>query len=36
MADDIGAEGLASYGSTIYTTPNPDRRAAEAGLDPPA
>ena len=22
MADDIGAEGLACYGSTIYTTPH--------------
>ena len=29
MADDIGAEGLACYGSTIYTTPNLDRMAAE-------
>lgn len=29
MADDIGAEGLASYGSTIYTTPNLDRMAQE-------
>ena len=29
MADDIGAEGLACYGSTIYTTPQLDRMAAE-------
>ena len=29
MADDIGAEGLACYGSTIFTTPNLDRMAAE-------
>jgi arylsulfatase A len=29
LADDIGAEGLACYGSTIYTTPNLDRMAAE-------
>jgi arylsulfatase A len=29
MADDIGAEGLACYGSTIYTTPNLDRMAKE-------
>jgi len=29
MADDIGAEGLACYGSTIYTTPHLDRMAAE-------
>ncbi|MEM8913779.1 MAG: sulfatase-like hydrolase/transferase [Planctomycetota bacterium] len=29
MADDIGAEGLACYGSTIYTTPNLDQMAAE-------
>jgi len=29
MADDLGAEGLACYGSTIYTTPNLDRMAAE-------
>ena len=28
MADDLGAEGLACYGSTIYTTPNLDRMAA--------
>ncbi len=28
MADDIGAEGLACYGSTIYTTPHLDRMAA--------
>jgi arylsulfatase A-like enzyme len=29
MADDIGAEGLACYGSTIYTTPNLDQMASE-------
>ena len=29
MADDIGAEGLACYGSTIYTTPHLDRMADE-------
>lgn len=29
MADDIGAEGLGCYGSTIYTTPHLDRMAAE-------
>ncbi len=29
MADDLGAEGLASYGSTIYTTPHLDQMAAE-------
>ncbi len=29
MADDIGAEGLACYGSQIYTTPNLDRMAAQ-------
>ena len=29
MADDIGAEGLACYGSTIYTTPHLDRMASE-------
>ena len=29
MADDIGAEGLGVYGSTIYSTPNLDRMAAE-------
>jgi len=29
MADDIGAEGLACYGSTIYTTPHLDRMAKE-------
>lgn len=29
MADDIGAEGLGCYGSTIYTTPNLDRMANE-------
>jgi len=29
MADDIGAECLGSYGSTIYTTPNLDRMAEE-------
>ncbi len=27
MADDIDAEGLGCYGSTIYTTPNLDRMA---------
>lgn len=29
MADDIGAEGLACFGSTIYTTPHLDQMAAE-------
>ncbi len=29
MADDLGAEGLACYGSEIYTTPNLDRMAKE-------
>ncbi len=29
MADDLGAEGLGCYGSTIYTTPNLDRMAEE-------
>jgi len=29
MADDIGAEGLGCYGSTIYTTPHLDRMARE-------
>ena len=29
MADDLGAEGLGCYGSTIYNTPNLDRMAAE-------
>lgn len=29
LADDIGAEGLASYGSTIYTTPHLDQMAGE-------
>ena len=29
MADDLGAEGLNCYGSTIYTTPHLDRMAAE-------
>jgi len=29
MADDIGAEGLSCFGSTIYTTPHLDRMAAE-------
>jgi arylsulfatase A len=29
MADDLGAEGLACYGSTIYTTPNLDQMAEE-------
>ena len=29
MADDIGAEGLGCYGSTIYTTPHLDRMASE-------
>lgn len=32
MADDIGAEGLACYGSDIYTTPALDRMAAEGIL----
>jgi arylsulfatase A len=29
MADDLGAEGLACYGSTIYTTPHLDQMAKE-------
>ena len=29
MADDIGAEGLGCYGSTIYTTPHLDQMAKE-------
>lgn len=29
MADDLGAEGMGCYGSTIFTTPNLDRMAAE-------
>jgi arylsulfatase A len=29
MADDLGAEGLGCYGSTIYTTPNLDRMAEQ-------
>jgi arylsulfatase A len=29
MADDLGAEALGSYGSTIYSTPNLDRMARE-------
>ncbi|MBI1372496.1 MAG: sulfatase-like hydrolase/transferase [Phycisphaera sp.] len=29
MADDIGAEGLGCYGSTIYTTPTLDQMARE-------
>ncbi|MDD7987263.1 sulfatase-like hydrolase/transferase [Lentisphaera marina] len=29
MTDDMGAEGLGSYGSTIYTTPHLDRMAEE-------
>ena len=29
MADDLGAEGLNCYGSTIYTTPHLDKMAAE-------
>jgi arylsulfatase A len=29
MADDLGAENLACYGSSIYTTPNLDRMAGE-------
>ncbi|MEM7600490.1 MAG: sulfatase-like hydrolase/transferase, partial [Verrucomicrobiota bacterium] len=29
MADDIGAEALESYGSTIYTSPNLSRMAEE-------
>lgn len=32
MADDIGAEGLGCYGSTISTTPHLDRMAAEGVL----
>lgn len=29
MADDLGAEALGCYGSTVYTTPNLDRMADE-------
>lgn len=29
MADDLGAENLACYGNTVYTTPQLDRMAAE-------
>ncbi|MEM7474262.1 MAG: sulfatase-like hydrolase/transferase [Planctomycetota bacterium] len=29
MADDLGAEGLGCYGSSIYTTPHLDRMASE-------
>ncbi|MEM1228047.1 MAG: sulfatase-like hydrolase/transferase [Planctomycetota bacterium] len=29
MADDLGAENLACYGNTVYSTPNLDRMAAE-------
>ena len=29
MADDLGAEALACYGNTVFTTPNLDRMAAE-------
>jgi len=29
MADDLGAEALACYGNTVYTTPHLDRMAAE-------
>jgi hypothetical protein len=29
MADDLGAEGLACYGSTIYSTPHLDQMAKE-------
>lgn len=29
MADDLGAEALASYGNTVYTTPRLDRMASE-------
>lgn len=29
LADDLGAEGLGCYGSTIYTSPNLDRMASE-------
>ncbi|MCF7848379.1 MAG: sulfatase-like hydrolase/transferase, partial [Kiritimatiellales bacterium] len=32
MADDLGAEGLACYNSTIYYTPNLDKMAAEGML----
>lgn len=32
MADDLGAEGLACYGSSIYTTPNLDTMAQEGVL----
>ena len=32
MADDLGAEGLACYGSEIYTTPNLDRMASQGVL----
>jgi hypothetical protein len=29
MADDLGAEALACYGNTVFTTPNMDRMATE-------
>ncbi len=32
LADDLGAEGLGCYGSTIYTSPNLDRIASEGVL----
>ncbi|MEM1223219.1 MAG: sulfatase-like hydrolase/transferase [Verrucomicrobiota bacterium] len=32
MSDDLGAEGLACYNSTIYTTPNLDRLAANGAV----
>jgi hypothetical protein len=28
MADDLGAEALACYGNTVFTTPNLDRLAS--------
>ena len=29
MADDVGAENLACYGNSVYSTPHLDRMAAE-------
>ncbi|MEM9478871.1 MAG: sulfatase-like hydrolase/transferase [Verrucomicrobiota bacterium] len=32
MADDLGAEGLGCYGSSVYTSPNLDRMATEGAM----
>ncbi|MEM0895350.1 MAG: sulfatase-like hydrolase/transferase [Verrucomicrobiota bacterium] len=32
MADDLGAEGLGSYGSSVYSSPNLDRMATEGAM----